>query len=53
MYTAVGIAATTGSIFGAYKANEFLNKDAQDPEGSMTLRDAAKGTGIYIGTAMN
>lgn len=56
IYAAAGLAATTGSIFGAFKVNEFLNKeseDSNDPEDKMTLRNAARGTGIYIGAAMN
>jgi endo-1,4-beta-xylanase len=55
--------ATISMLFGAYKVNEYCSGSKGEEESSFlseslrknatTLREAAKGTGIYIGAAMN
>ena len=51
MMKAVGVTAAVLAIFGAYKLNE--SSSMNNLTDGDTLREAAKGTGIFIGAAMN
>ena len=51
MMKAVGVTAAVLAIFGAYKLGE--SSSMNNLTDDSTLRLAAKGTGIFIGAAMN
>ena len=51
MMKAVGVTAAVLAIFGAYKLGE--SSSMNNLTDGDTLREAAKGTGIFIGAAMN
>lgn len=53
--------ATISLLFGAYKIGDYMNGNGEETSflagplrrNATTLREAAKGTGIYVGAAMN